>query len=78
MNEIEAWVTEQEKMVTQNNIGTELPFVHHQIAKFGEFKRELAAMEPLLGGVNERAGDIIEKGHSREVIINMPINIINI
>ena len=36
VNEIESWVTDQEKMVTADNIGQDLPHVHHQLKKFAE------------------------------------------
>ena len=66
---MEDWITEQERMVTQSNTETELPFLIHQINKFSEFEGELTEMEPQLTTVNQNAGDVIDKGHSKEVFV---------
>ena len=67
VGEVEGWVTEQERMVTKTELAEELPFLVHQLSKFGEFVRVLAGTEPQLAAVNERAGNVIDQGHSKEV-----------
>ena len=64
---MEDWITEQERMVTQSTTATELPFLLHQLNKFTEFERDLTDMEPELTAVNQNAGDVIDKGHTKEV-----------
>ena len=67
VGEVEGWVTEQERDVTQTSIAEELPFLLHQLNKHNEFERELTGTEPLLAAVNEKAANLIENGHSKEV-----------
>ncbi|XP_063685310.1 spectrin alpha chain-like isoform X2 [Bolinopsis microptera] len=74
VGEVEGWVTEQERDVTQTSIAEELPFLLHQLNKHNDFERELTGTEPLLAAVNEKAATLIENGHSKEADIQSSVD----